>query len=174
MAETSNEELERSRRETRSAFENRALMYFYIFDELSAEVGREKAAEVMKRAIRRRGVEVGAKYAPAAVAGDLEEVGRIFCGDSPCQGELFHPAVEEPAEEGRIVLSMQTCPLMDAWKGLGLDPEETDLLCQISAAVDEGTFEGGAGLELTFLDRLGRPGAEKCVLELKAAGGGTD
>jgi hypothetical protein len=39
-------------------------------------------------------------------------------------------------------------------------------MCEIAAAVDEGTFQG-AGLELTFLDRRGRAGAEKCLLELR-------
>jgi hypothetical protein len=39
-------------------------------------------------------------------------------------------------------------------------------MCAISAAVDEGTFEA-AGLELTFLDRLGIPGSEHCLLELR-------
>lgn len=159
------ETLEQARRETRAAFENRALMYHYIFDELRAEVGEDRAAEVLKRAIRRRGVEVGRKYAPAAHARDLEAVAGIFCSDSPCQGELFHPGVEE-RENDRLVLRMTTCPLMDAWRSLGLSPEEMDLLCEISAAVDYGTFEG-AGLDLTFLDRLGRPGAERCLLELR-------
>lgn len=166
MAErTLDDALGRSQAETRSAFENRALMYYYIFDELAAETGRDKAAEVMKRAIRRRGVEVGKKYAAAAAKGDLPEVGRIFCGDSPCGGQLFNPGVEEQTDE-RIVLRMTSCPLMDAWRKLGLAPDEMDLLCQISAAVDEGTFEG-AGMDLAFLERLGEPGGERCLLELR-------
>lgn len=156
--------LEKARAETRAAFENRALMYMHLFEELSAEVGREKAAEVMKRAIRRRGVEVGQKYRPAATAGDLAEVGRIFCEGSPCQGALFSPSVEELGER-RTVLSMTSCPLLDAWRAAGVPAEEADLLCEIAAAVDEGTFEG-AGLELTFLDRLGKPGSHRCLLEL--------
>jgi hypothetical protein len=165
MAEdTTRDELAKAQSETRAAFENRALMYFYIFDELSAEVGREKATEVLKRAIRRRGVEVGKKYAPAVEARDLEEVGRIFCEGSACEGELFHPGVEEH-DADRIVLRMTSCPLIDAWRALGLPADEVDTLCGIAAAVDEGTFEG-AGLELTFADRLGRPGSCRCLLEL--------
>lgn len=165
MSDPQPDELEQSRQETRAAFENRAQMYYYIFDELSAEVGRERAAEVMKRAIRRRGVEVGRKYAPAVAAGDLDEVGRMFCEGSPCQGQLFEPAVEERTAEG-VVLSMHACPLVDAWRAMGLPPGEIDLLCEIAVAVDYGTFEG-AGLELAFRDRLGAPGSERCVLELR-------
>lgn len=158
-------ELEQSQAETRAAFENRALMYAYLYEELSDELGEERATDLMKRAIHRRGLEVGRKYRPAARAGDLEEVGQIFCEGSPCGGTLFEPGVEEAGDE-RIVLRMTACPLIDAWRAAGLDPEEIDHLCHIAAAVDEGTFEG-AGLELTFLDRMGCPGSERCLLELR-------
>ena len=158
-------QLSKSRAETRAAFENRALMYYHLFEEMSAEMGRAKATEVMKRAIRRRGIEVGQKYRPAAEAGDLEAVGRIFCEGSPCGGALFAPGVEERSE-GRLVLRMESCPLVDAWSEAGLSAGEIDTLCEIAAAVDEGTFEG-AGLELTFLERQPQPGGQRCLLELK-------
>lgn len=168
MAEdTGREALEKARAETRAAFENRALIYYYLFEETAAEVGRERAAEVMRRAIRRRGLEVGERYRDAAAAGDLETVARLFCETSPCEGTLFEPGVEEAPAEGRVVLRMTRCPLVEAWRDKGLSPEEVDLLCEIAAAVDFGTFEG-AGLELTFLDRAGKPGSTRCLLELKA------
>jgi hypothetical protein len=159
------DDLEQSRAETRAAFENRALMYAYIYEELSDELGPARATELMKRAIHRRGLEVGRKYRGAAQSGDMEAIGRMFCEGSPCAGELFAPGVEEEGDE-RIVLSMASCPLVDAWRGVGLDPDEIDALCDIAAAVDEGTFEG-AGLDLVFLDRIGRPGSERCLLELR-------
>ena len=159
-------ELVESRAETRSAFENRALMYAYIFDELAEELGPERAAEVMKRAIYRRGLEIGAKYREAAAAGDLEAVGRIFCEGSPCRGELFEPGIEGAASADRVVLRMTACPLVDAWEAAGYFPAQIDLLCEIAAAVDEGTFDG-AGLELTFLERAGQPGTTRCLLELR-------
>lgn len=159
------ESVEAARAETRAAFENRAVMYAYIYEELEDELGPERAAELMKRAIHRRGLEIGRKYRPAAHAGDLEEVGRIFCETSAAGGELFEPGVEEEGDE-RIVLRMCACPLVDAWKAAGLGADEIDRMCEISSAVDEGTFEA-AGLELTFLDRLGIPGSEHCLLELR-------
>jgi hypothetical protein len=162
------DELEKARSETRAAFENRALMYAYLYEELSDELGPERATELMKRAIYRRGLEVARKYEPAASVGDLETVGRVFRDGSPCAGELFEPAVEE-LEEYRTVLSMAACPLVDAWRSAGLDPREIDVLCEIAAAVDEGTFEG-AGLRLTFLDRIGCPGSSRCLLELRCEG----
>lgn len=163
-AERSQDELDRSRAETRAAFNNRALIYLYIFQEIAEAVGEDRAAEIMKRAIRRRGVEVGAKFRDAAQAGDLDEVARIFCEDSPCEGALFTPGVEERLADG-IVLRMTSCPLVDAWETAGASPETIDLLCEIAAAVDYGTFEG-AGLDLRFLDRKGIPGSDRCLLQL--------
>ena len=60
---------------------------------------------------------------------------------------------------------MESCPLKEAWTAENRAPEEIDRLCGIAAAVDEGTFES-AGLDLTFLDRLGEEGSKHCLLEL--------
>lgn len=157
--------LEASRAETRAAFENRGIMYAYIFDELEAELGIERATELMKRAIFRRGLEVGKRYRAAAQAGDLDEVARLFVEGSPAEGSLFTPTVAEK-DADRVVLSMTSCPLADAWRTAGYSEERVDLLCEIAAAVDEGTFEG-AGLDLTFLDRQACPGSGACLLELR-------
>jgi len=156
--------LDKSRAETRSAFENRALMYAYLYEELVPVLGREDTAALMKRAIYRRGLEVGRKYRDAAQESDMAEVGTIFCDGSPCAGGLFDPGVEERSD-GRIVLRMTSCPLIDAWKAADLPAEEIDTLCGIAAAVDEGTFDG-AGLDLNFLSRLGA-GDAKCLLDLR-------
>jgi predicted ArsR family transcriptional regulator len=157
--------VEKANAETRAAFENRALMYAAIYDELAADIGEERAAAIMKRAIRKRGLDVGLKYREAAAAGDLEEVGRLFVEGSPAGGSLFTPGVEERGDDV-IILRMTSCPIVDAWRAGGRTDEEVDLLCGIAAAVDEGTFES-AGLELTFLDRLGKAGSCRCLLELK-------
>lgn len=158
--------LDRCRAETRAAFENRALMYSYLLDVLEDELGLEKAVELMKRAIYRRGLEVGARYREAASSGDLDAVGRLFVEGSPAEGALFEPAVEQAPSEGATVLRMTSCPLVQAWRDAGYDAERVDLLCEIAAAVDYGTFEG-AGLELRFLDRQACPGSDRCLLELR-------
>lgn len=155
--------LAKSRAETRAAFENRAYMYAYIYEELAAALGKEEAVALMKRAIYRRGLEVGTKYRSAAEKADLIEVGSIFCEGSPCEGGLFEPGIEE-SSAGHIVLRMTACPLVDAWRSIGLPAEEVDTLCEIAAAVDEGTF-AGAGLDLKFLSRLGT-GEGRCLLDL--------
>jgi len=161
--------LEQSRAETRASFENRALMYAYIYDELEREIGEDRATDLMKRAIFRRGLEVGRKYKPAADAGDLAEVARLFVEGSPAEGAFFEPGVAEQPADGRVVLKMTSCPLKDAWIEAGYDADKVDHLCDIAAAVDEGTFEG-AGLDLQFLDRQACAGSATCLLELKRRG----
>ena len=161
--------LERARAETRAAFENRALMYRSIYESLAEEIGPDRAAEVMKRGIRKRGHEIGRKFREAVEARDLRLVGCIFCEDSACDGELFEPGVESFDGE-TLVVRMESCPLVDAWQAAGLAPDEVDLMCEIAAAVDEGTFEG-AGLELEFLERRGSPGASRCLLQLRLPDG---
>lgn len=164
-------QLEQARAETRAAFENRALMYAHLLDELEAELGPQRAAELMKRAIYRRGLEIGLRYREAVQAGDLDEVGRLFVEGSPSGGALFEPAVDEAPEQGRTVLRMTACPLADAWRDAGYEPERVDLLCEIASAVDEGTFEA-AGLDLRFLDRQACAGSERCLLELRTRDAG--
>jgi hypothetical protein len=158
-------QLAQSRAETRASFENRAYMYAYIYEELAGAMGKDEAIALMKRAIYRRGLEVGRKYRPAVEAADLIEVGSIFCDGSPCKGAMFEPGIES-SSKGHIVLRMTACPLVDAWRGMGLPDEEVDTLCDIAAAVDEGTF-AGAGLDLTFLSRIGLAGTDKCLLDLQ-------
>jgi hypothetical protein len=157
--------LAKSRRETRAAFENRAFMYLHLFEVLRDELGEERATELMKRAIYRRGLQVGEKYRAAAESGDLGAVGRIFCDGSPCEGALFEPGVEEQGD-GVIVLRMTACPLVDTWRAAGASDADIDKLCEIAAAVDEGTFEG-AGLDLVFADRLGKSDSSRCLLVLR-------
>lgn len=153
--------------ETRAAFVNRALVIAHVFEAMEEELGTERAAEVMKRAIYRRGLEIAEKYRAAAAARDLAEVGRLFVEGSPSGGAVFTPSIEEYApEEGRLVLRMDTCALKDAWIEAGYPPERVDLFCEIAAAVDYGTFEG-AGLVLRFLDRQPCPeGSGRCLLDL--------
>lgn len=162
--ETLEAELAQARAETRAAFANRAYMYAYIYEELIGALGKDEAVALMKRAIYRRGLEVGRKYRPAVESADLIEVGSIFCEGSPCKGGLFEPGIEGNSK-GHIVLRMTACPLVDAWREMGLPGDEVDTLCEISAAVDEGTF-AGAGLDLTFLSRIGAAGSERCLLDL--------
>ena len=53
------DEMEKLREELRASFKNRAILYYLIFDELRQELGQDRAAEILMRAIYRRGEQVG-------------------------------------------------------------------------------------------------------------------
>lgn len=54
---------ERLRTQLYDSFKNRAILYYLIFDELRGELGAERAEEIIKRAIYRRGQQKGERYA---------------------------------------------------------------------------------------------------------------
>ena len=83
-----------------SSFKNRAMMYYHIFDELRKEIGEKKAAAIMKRAIHKRGVQVGkellAKYGPD----DLEGLKHAFLALDPDEGGCSPPKSLAPMRTG--------------------------------------------------------------------------
>ncbi|MGD8916661.1 MAG: L-2-amino-thiazoline-4-carboxylic acid hydrolase [Syntrophobacterales bacterium] len=139
------------------AYKNRGMMYYHIFQELRKEVGDEKAADVMKRGIYKRGLEIGKKYKEFAPA-DLEGVKNAFLAGSADQGKMFQPEVLRCDGEG-LDIHMRNCPLKEAYEEAGLSDEEIATMCHIAAAVDYGTFEG-AGFR--FFAETWKPGEAGC------------
>lgn len=148
---------EKLRDQLYDSFKNRAVLYYLIFDELRAEVGAEKAEEIMKRAIYRRGRQKGGKYAAFAPA-DFDGLKEAFVGGIPDRGQMFKPEVLRCDAEG-LDIKFHGCPLRDAWQEMGLPDEEVATICRIAARVDNGTFEG-AGFE--FSADTWQPGGEGC------------
>jgi len=62
---------EKLRKQLYDSYANRAHIYHLLFSELRSELGAEKTADVMGRAIRQRGVQNAGKYASFAPR-DLE------------------------------------------------------------------------------------------------------
>ena len=148
-----------------ASFRNRAMMYYHIFEELKKEVGDETAAEVMKRGIYNRGVEIGRKYAKFSPA-DLDGLRNAFLASSADQGKMFQPEVLRRDPEG-LDIKMRSCPLKEAWQEAGLSEQEIARMCHIAAAVDRGIFEG-AGFQ--FSAETWRSGEEGCCrLHIKPA-----
>ena len=147
------------REELYAAFKNRAMMYYHIYCELTEEVGEQKATEIMKRGIYRRGVEIGRRfqrYAPK----DLDGLRGAFLGGVPDGGHMFQPAVLH-CDETRLDIQLNRCPLKEAWEEAGLSDGEIARLCDIAAAVDDGTFEGAG---FTFSAETWKPGQVGCCL----------
>jgi hypothetical protein len=147
------------RQQLYAAYKNRAMMYYHIFQELQKEMGGEKAAEIMKRGIYNRGLEIGKKYESFAPT-DLEELKNAFLASSADQGKMFQPEVRRCDQDGLDIL-MRRCPLKEAYQEAGLSDQEIARMCDIAAVVDYGTFEG-AGFK--FSAETWKPGQEGCCL----------
>lgn len=146
------------RRQLYDSFKNRAVLYHLIFEELRAELGDEKAEELLGRAIYRRGQQSGqAKYARFG-PDDLAGLKEAFLGGIPDDGRMFQPEVIRDDAE-RLDIKFHGCPLRDAWQELGLPEEEVARLCRIAARIDNGTFEA-AGFQ--FNADTYQPGGEGC------------
>ncbi|HEY3099893.1 MAG TPA: L-2-amino-thiazoline-4-carboxylic acid hydrolase [Methylomirabilota bacterium] len=150
-------DVERLRGELYAAFKNRALMYWHVFDELRTALGESQATTLMARAIEARGREIGrtfARYAPA----DLTGLRDAFVGGVPDAGRMFAPRVER-CDTAALDITLQRCPLKEAWQEAGIADTDISTLCRIAGRVDNGTFEA-AGFQ--FSADTWRPGRDGC------------
>jgi hypothetical protein len=122
-----------------TAFRNRADLYRLFLDELTAELGAEKAEAIMTRAIERRGREVAAAAFAGFGPNDARAVGEAFLAVSPDGGRMYPTEVERGAD--RIAFKVRRCPLKDAWVDAGVGEEKLATLCRIAGAFDRGLFE---------------------------------
>ena len=142
---------------------NRARIYYHIYRQLSAEIGKEKAIAVLKRALYDRGSEKGRQLAQKIVSPNLHQVAAAFVEGKQGIDVFGHEIVE--VDDHRALLRLNQCPLVDAWKELGLAPEEVKTMCDFAYQVDFGKFET-AGYSLKFNCRIAE-GDSSCDLELR-------
>jgi len=145
------------RQQVSDAFKNRAILYFLIFDELRKDLGEERAEEIMKRAIYRRGVQKGEKYKPYA-PGNFEGLRDAFVSGIPDDGRLFDPNVLRCDPDG-LDVNLENCPLKEAWEEIGLGDDDRVTMCRIAGEIDKGTFEA-AGFD--FEPDTWQPGRSGC------------
>jgi hypothetical protein len=148
---------ERLRRDLYAAFKNRALMYWHVFDELRKALGEPQATALLSRAIEARGREIGrqfSRYGPADLAGLRD----AFVGGVPDEGRMFAPRVER-CDATALDITLQRCPLKEAWQEAGVADADIAALCRIAGRVDNGTFEA-AGFE--FAADTWQPGRDGC------------
>ncbi|MBN1566275.1 MAG: L-2-amino-thiazoline-4-carboxylic acid hydrolase [Acidobacteria bacterium] len=145
-----------------SEIQNRARIYVHIYRELSKEVGEEKAAEIMKRALYERGREKGIQLARRLGQPDLHKMAIAFMEGKTDMDAFGHEIVQEHSDY--VLLRLNRCPLAEAWEELGLTPEKQKALCDIAYQVDFGKYEA-AGYKLAFSCRIA-DGGKSCDMKV--------
>jgi predicted ArsR family transcriptional regulator len=152
---------EEAKKQILEAHKLRAIMYYYLYDEIEKECGEDKAQMIFKKATYRRGRELYKEYERFLKDIKFQEVADYFIKSSPSGGDLFQPRIEK-VENNRVILTMNSCPLASAWRDLGLSEEKIQKLCEASSSIDFGTFESDS-TEIKFTDQIGK-GNERCRL----------
>ena len=130
----------------RGALKSRALVYAAMYEEIAAEFGADKAREICKRAIYKRGESIAHLFAPHAPA-DLAGLKDTFLAFIPQAEHLFAPEVVQCTAQ-ELEIQFHRCPLKEAWQEAGVDDGALENLCDIGGVVDYGTFEK-AGFSIT-------------------------
>ncbi|MBC8790084.1 MAG: hypothetical protein C6Y20_00610 [Tagaea sp. CACIAM 22H2] len=150
---------EKLKRELDDAFKARARLYRAILDELTVEIGAERAEAVLSRAIEKRGVAAGTALFGALEKPTAKDVADRFLAVSPAEGTLY-PHTREDRDGGTTVsVKVHRCPLQDAWREDGATDAEIERLCRISGRFDTGCF-GASGV--AFEATTWTPGSTGC------------
>jgi hypothetical protein len=145
------------RNELKASFKNRAVLYYLIFDELRQEVGEDRAIAILKRAVYRRGQQIGEQFCPFAPQ-NFAGLKDAFLAIIPDEGRLFDPHVVQCDAES-LVIQLNSCPLKEAWEELGLDDHDKTAMCEIAGEIDKGTFEAAG---FSFESDTWQPGRSGC------------
>ena len=128
-----------------------------MLDELTADLGAERAEALMIRIIEKRGREVAAAAFAKFGPNDARAIGEAFLAASPDGGRMYPTDVERHAD--RIAFKVKRCPLKDAWTEAGVGEEKLATLCRIAGAFDRGLFEATG---VRFDNVTWQPGREGC------------
>ncbi len=140
-----------------ASFKSRALVYLEMYRVLDEELGEHRATELLKKAIYRRGCDIGRqfeRYGP----GDLVGLKQAFLEFIPDGGKVFEPEVVA-CDDSRLEIRLCRCPLKEAWQEAGLSDAQVARMCEIAGVVDNGTFEA-AGFRLK--SETWQPGRSGC------------
>lgn len=167
MTDRPEPDVETLRSELEAAFRNRADLYRLTLEELEAEVGVERAEEILNRIVERRGGEVAAVAFRDFGPGDAVPIGEAFLAVSPDGGRMYPADVSR--ETDAIAFKVRRCPLKDAWVEAGLSSERIAQLCRIAGGFDRGLFEATG---IRFENRTWQPGDGPgcCWIRLSASG----
>jgi hypothetical protein len=148
------------------ATRQRAAVYAHLYRVLKEELGRERAFDLMGKAIHAHGAEMASRtFSPAALGGDLAAAAAEFASPDPVKQHQFAPKVLACSAE-EALLEMTGCPLVEQWRSMGLDAGEVSELCAVARRVDHGAWEGALGFSLSFEGTLA-DGNPACLLRVR-------
>lgn len=143
----------------RAAIKDRATWFALLFEEFSKVLPEKTVEEVSRRAIYRFGL-LKAKKDPEP----FHPKDWVIKHKEKGSADVFQSEVsytEEWAEQ-----RMTHCPLVDAWKELGLSDEKVQLLCDIAMEGDRGRAEGHPGITMDLHETIGK-GCSFCRLVIR-------
>jgi hypothetical protein len=143
---------------------NRAIIYWHIYTTLRDELGEDRATELMKKAIYKRGLDNAKTFPKKAYEGDLNALAEKFLDRMDKELDVFSRDVLSVGED-EARLRLNACVLVDAWRDYGLSDEEISKMCDIASAIDYGNYEA-MGYNLKFDSRIA-DGDECCTLHLR-------
>jgi len=143
---------------------NRAIIYWHIYTTLKEELGEDRAAELMKKAIYKRGLDNAKDFPKEAHEGNLNALAEKFLDKMDKGLDVFSRDVLS-VDKDEAKLRLNACVLVEAWRDYGLSDEEISRMCDIASAIDYGNYEV-MGYNLKFDSRIA-DGAECCILHLR-------
>jgi hypothetical protein len=147
------------KRELDDAYKARARLYRAILDELTVEIGAERAEAVLSRAIEKRGIAAGNALFGKLANPSAKDVADRFLSVSPAEGTLYPHRREDHDGGASVSVKVHRCPLQEAWREDGASDAEIERLCRISGRFDTGCF-GVAGVP--FAATTWTPGSDGC------------
>lgn len=142
----------------RAAMEDRALYLAMLYRSMCNAMPAEQAEKIAREAIFEYGRLKGQR--------DKEQVTpESWVDHHVAKGSaiIFESRIVKGADECQQ--QMTYCPLLEAWRKLGLSQEEQDLMCDIAMEVDRGRADYH-GLPIEIPLRLGK-GDDYCCLVIK-------
>ena len=117
----------------RGAYEHRALWLHYLAEK-AVEDGENGP---LHQAIRKCGLyHADVRFAPFTSMDDFDEVFQ----SEPAKSVFEMETIEK--DEDTLSIDFHYCPLVEAWKKLGLPQDEISALCDIAMDGDRGIIEG--------------------------------
>lgn len=143
----------------------RAKAYAYFYEEMENEVGAEVAEKIFTRVTYRLGTD-NANAMRNEEKSSVTAVAKTFTKEGVGKNVFQQTLVDANDEKAEV--KMEYCPLVEAWREMGLSVGRIKTLCDMAYRIDFGTLEG-AGYALSFPSRIAT-GDDCCTLAITKKG----